>query len=262
MSFNIAQFSSVFKNNHGGQPTTLFTVDIPMPIGLSAISAVTGGTFSSTVTNLKFYCTASNLPGMQFATAPVRRYGYGPVEEKPSVPIFAPIDLQFLADGKGAIWSFFYAWKNFIVNFDARRGMTGATGIQYSGSLAQSSVRGGAMPYELAYKRDYVVDVTITLYSPTGESTMSIVLRDAFPKFLGDVSLNWGDFNNLARIPVQFAYTDWYNLSIGGQSALSLSDLLATQGSLNNVNQNVADAQSKTDAYIQGLMSSGMVLPT
>ena len=37
-------------------------------------------------------------------------------------------------------------------------------------------------------------------------------MREIYPITLGDVQLNWGDANNIMRVPVTFTFKDWYNI--------------------------------------------------
>lgn len=220
------------------QHSSLFSVEIPIPPILRAAASLTGGALTNTADNLKFYCLSAGVPGMQLATSQIRRYGYGPIEEKPFLPIFAPVDMRFIADGKGAIWNYFDLWIKSIVNHDARFGINTATGLAYNGNELGGFVSGTAYPYELNYKRDYAVDVKIKLYDPTGKNTLSIILREAFPKFMGDSNLHWGDSNNMVLIPIQFTFIDWYNVVLVNDGSISESELSETFGAINSLNIN------------------------
>lgn len=234
--FNISEFSSVFKNNGGGQKTNLFSVEIPICNGLNAASPVVGGSFAATQQNLKFYCEATELPGMQLATSQIRRYGYGPSEEKPFMPIFSGANMRFIGDGGGSVWNYFQAWLKFIINTDARNGVNAATGFVYNGTNVSGSISGAAYPYEVAYKQDYAVDITISLYNKSGNVTIQTILRDAFPKFIGDIPLSWGDNNNIMRIPIQFSFMDWYNNILAGDQSITFAQSAATVATINTLN--------------------------
>jgi hypothetical protein len=196
---------------------------------------------------------------MQLATSQIRRYGYGPLEEKPFMPLFAPSDMRFLADGKGAIWNFFDLWTKCIVNHDARYGINTATGLAYTGDELAGSVSATMMPYELNYKRDYAVDIVIRLYNPNGENTVSIVLREAYPKFIGDAPLAWGDINNVVLVPVQFAFIDWYNVVLPGDGSLSFLDLSGSLDAVSSLlvgNSTVLMSDQDAQAYVNNILNS------
>ena len=211
MAFDILAFKEDFSNNHGGQHDCLFEITIPLASGLSAVGTAVNTTGFSTVNNLLIMaCEASNLPGMQLATSGVNRYGYGPIEQKPFMPLFSTCDVRLLADGQGQIWNYMQSWLNFILNFNVSQGIGTATGYGATGGLG-GSASNSQNPYELNYMTSYAVDITITLFQPDATQSMALVLRNAYPKFLGDPQLNWGSMNNLMRLPVSFSFTDWFN---------------------------------------------------
>jgi hypothetical protein len=76
----------------------------------------------------------------------------------------------------------------------------------------KNGVLPGQNPWELAYKYEYVSDVEVIVFNEQGNDVLTVVLREAYPTFVGDVQLNWGDTNNIARIPVTMTVYDWYNI--------------------------------------------------
>lgn len=254
--FNLSEFNSVIQNNGGVQRPSLWMVDIGIPPGLLALSALVGNSLQST--NLKFFCYSTNLPGMQIATVPVRRYGYGPTEEKPVVPVFSSLQTRFICDGHGAIWNFFNTWMKFIANFDARQGMNTATGFSYVGTSTAGRASPNAFPYEVAYKRDYAIDMTLSLFGTDGNETVSVVLRDAWPRFVGDVGLDWQDKASFLALPVEMIYTDWYNTILPGSGQVSFSQAASTLSAIQSLNINKSTVQLSTNnlnTYITNLQS-------
>lgn len=155
---------------------------------------------SDTVRFLEFWCEGTNIPGVSLSTTEIRRYGYGAMEKKPYVTLSNDITMSFIGDAKGIIWAYFQNWIKLIVNYDMRNGITGSTGILRN-----------QKPFELAYKDDYAVDIHISVFDDVGNESIHVVLRDAYPTFVGDIQLNWGDTNSLMRVPVTFSFFDWYN---------------------------------------------------
>lgn len=250
--FNLAEFSSTIQNNGGIQKPSLFAVDVSMPLGLLSLASESGSSLNST--NLRFFCYATNLPGLQLATAQVRRYGYGPLEEKPFVPVFSSLQTRFICDGHGAIWNFFNAWIKYIVNFDARKGMNTATGFSSSGSRTAPDT----FPYELNYKNDFVVDMTVTLYNPDGSQSLSLVLREAYPKFVGDVGLSWEDKVSFMSLPVEWSFVDWYNTILPGATQINFQQAASTLSAISSLNINKSTVQLSTtdmNTYIKNLQS-------
>jgi len=147
------------------------------------------------------FCETARLPGMGFATIDGhQRYGYGQTEKIPFLPIFNDTPLGFIVDAQGIITSFFDYWMNSIVNFDVRYGLnsTGST---------------GASPYEVAYKRDYVTDITIFSHNEAMQQIVQYTLRDAFPIAKGDIDMDWGNQNTLAKLNMVFSYKDYFTNS-------------------------------------------------
>ena len=218
MSFDILTFKETLSEAGGGQHDCLFEITIPIASGLAAIgTAINTTIFTNTNNLLSMLCEASNLPGMQLATSGVNRYGYGPIEQKPFMPTFSTCDVRLLADGNGQVWSYMQSWLNFILNFNVSQGIGTATGFGATGALGLGGTAAGTQnPYELNYLVNYAVDITITLFQPDGTQNMALVLRNAYPKFIGDPQLNWGSMNNLMRIPISFSFVDWYNLAAAG----------------------------------------------
>jgi hypothetical protein len=143
-------------------------------------------------------------------TGDIRRYGYGPIEKNPYVSHHNDPNFQFIADGKMAIWTYFQQWMKLIINYDMRAGIMGRTGVGAPGGERARD----QLPYEIAYKEDYAVDVEVILYSWEGEKRQKIVLREAYPIFVGDIPLNWDDVNRYVQIPVTLTMFDWYNETV------------------------------------------------
>lgn len=157
---------------------------------------------------LPFLTESCNLPGVQLATSDIRRYGYGPIEKKPYAPIFVDQQMSFLGDASGTVHKFFYKWLNSIVKYDefpqGRKGMN------------------GARPFEVEYKREYAVDITISAIDEVDRKIMEIKLYDAFPIALGDVNMSWSQNDGYVSFPVTFSYYKWKRTDI----SINLDELI------------------------------------
>jgi hypothetical protein len=198
--FNVNNFraelskTGVMKNNK-------FFVRMYSPRGFSSTGNRDANILASTTVRfLEFWCEATNIPGVSLSTTEVRRYGYGAMEKKPYVTLSNDITMSFIGDAKGIIWSYFQQWIRLIVNYDMRKGI-----------IAENGILRNQSPFELAYKEDYAVDIHISVFDDAGNESIHVVLRDAYPTFVGDIQLNWGDTNSLMRVPVTFSFFDWYN---------------------------------------------------
>src|SRR5512139_1208602 len=151
---------------------TRFRVDAWLPPALAGI-------YSQTNTNLvgqarsnlvSMWCESATLPGAILDYYPVRRYGYGAIENKPFAPKFTDVNLTFRSDGTGFVHTFLHAWMKIAVNYDHSGSITSATGAVP-----------GQHTYELSYKEDYMQDVIITQFDDAGTPVIQVTLREAYP---------------------------------------------------------------------------------
>lgn len=162
---------------------------------------------SSTRTeDLSLRCTNVQIPGVTFATIDgPPRIGYGPIESNPYGVIFDDITLTFLLDANAKLHRFFYDWSNYIVNYQSK----GQTALKDRGA-------GGMRPFEVGYKDDYAVDMVITMYNGHTGSIVSdqqpivdYIAYRAFPKTLPQYEMGWDNTNDVIKLPISFAYTDF-----------------------------------------------------
>lgn len=149
--------------------------------------------------NIHLYAESINLPGVNFATSDIRRYGYGAVEKKPYAPTFNDVNVSLIADGRGDIHSFFYKWMKGIINFDDK---------VPSSEVGNSA---GLAPFEINFKDKYRVDLTITTFNEQNEQILVVKLYGAYPTALADIPLNWGDIDQMMSLNVTFSY---FNMQI------------------------------------------------
>lgn len=192
--FNINNFISNINAN-GAMRNNKFLVRIPAPNGFSGQQIL-----NETGKYLELWCESANLPSAMLGSQSVRRYGYGHEEKRPTTIQMNDINFSFISDGRAAIWTFFQQWIRLIYNYDLSSGLIKPNGV---------STNMSAM--DLSYKTDYAVDVELFVFSETGQQLLSVILREAYPLALGDIQLNWGDTNSIAKIPVSFTFFDWYN---------------------------------------------------
>lgn len=159
-------------------------------------SAAGSQNFSATARKLHFDIEATNLPGFAVGTDEIRRYGIGPFELRPYAPIFDTINITVRSDSNGRAYEFFQGWMGSIINYDFSEGF--------------GKQRNGKSAYEVSYKYDYTVMADINLYDEAGgDPTVKLLLIDAFPIHMGNVSLDWHD-PNIIRIPLTLTFANWY----------------------------------------------------
>lgn len=175
---------------------------------------------------LPFVCMAGNMPGVSVATSEIRRHGVGPVEKRPYSVNFVDLNLTFLVDSRGIIHQFFKEWIDGIVRFD--RLVTNPEGFAYQ------------EPYEVEYRQNYVTDIEIYIYNDKLQQIYKVKLFNAFPLFMGDVSLNWGATDDYVTLPVSFSYTSWTSevLDVSNEASTNrppglLEKLVAAASALN-----------------------------
>lgn len=187
-NFDVAEF----KAKVGGGPlrNNKFSVELgQLPPGMFGTSV------AQTLKTLKFYAEAVDLPGSHLMTNGVhRRYGYGPVEKKPYSPLFGECRIVLRTDQDGNVFRFMREWQSVSVGFTTE------------GLVADEDER-GRTPYEVGYKTDYAVMVTITTYGDDGRVAESIRLLDAWPMSVGDAPLAWSMNNSYAQLPVTLAFS-------------------------------------------------------
>jgi hypothetical protein len=209
--FNISTFRSNI-NGSGVMRSNRFLVRIHVPVGMQKSPLLVG-----TAKYLEYWCEGVNIPGVSLATNEFRRYGYGNYEKKPYVAVTNEVEMSFISDAGGAIWTFFQQWIRMIVNFDMRNGINPA---------ASNGVIAGQKPFEIAYKEEYISDIQILVFNDHSSTPeLVIVLREAYPIFVGDIRLNWADVNTIARIPVSLTMYDWYNATLDFNNANTSSPI-------------------------------------
>lgn len=164
--------------------TNLFEVTIAPP-------SIMRGNQMQNVINL--YADSVSLPGINFATSDVRRYGYGPVEKKPYSPIFNDITISFLVDGQGNIYKYFYKWMNNIVNTDLSPGGLNIT-------------QNGLSAFEVEYKDNYKSELFVSTFDEAGKRVLNSRIIDAVPIGLSETNLSWSDNDQIMKINVTFTF--------------------------------------------------------
>lgn len=165
----------------------LFNVFVPAPLMLAG---------TDKELNLQLFAESVNLPGINFATSDIRRYGVGPTEKKPYAPIFTDITVTFIADGSGDIHKFFYKWMKGIIFFDSPT------------SVESTSQIGGLTPYEVNFKDQYRTDLRIFTYNEQNDKIIELVLYGAYPIAISDTPLSWSDNDTMMTISVTFTYVN------------------------------------------------------
>jgi len=189
MSFNVSEFTSKINERNGYARTNKFEINIPVPTIIPKI----GGEIAR---DLKFYCSDAVLPGYQIMTGNVRRHTYGTNEVRPFSPNFQQVQLVFNVDGDFDTWNYFNDWMQTIIPHDGA-------------NMDNNSEFSVGKPYEIAYKKDYAVDMNIKVMSEDGFQIKEVFLREAFPSNVNLIQLSWADQNQISQFTVFIEYLDW-----------------------------------------------------
>jgi hypothetical protein len=161
--------------------------------------------YISMVRDIGVWCDATSLPGIIMQPSLIRRYGYGPVEKRPIVPIFNDVQLRVICDAEMMTWELFRRWMSKTTNTDTRGGFYRQEGLgtteQASGVMMQA--------FETSYPADYTTRVVISMYDDFGSEVTRVILNECYPSAISDIQLGWDNNNNLARFTVNLSLQDW-----------------------------------------------------
>jgi hypothetical protein len=179
--FNIADFSTHVKK-FGTLQTNKYMVRLspPQMFGPLDIDRL-----------YEYRANAVRIPGVNLDMQNVNRYGLGPQQKFPTNVNFTDVDITFVDMQKNELWKHFTKWVNGIFDYTGRAGGDKAT-------------------YNVEYKKYYETTVDIFVYDNDANLVNVIVLKEAFPNSINDVSLSWGENNRLYEFTVRFTFKEWY----------------------------------------------------
>lgn len=151
--------------------------------------------------NLSLFAEGTTLPGLFIQTGELKRFGIGPVEKYPYSLQTNKITFNFIGDGKGEIYKFFYRWMQSIVKADIPVEISAGDSLQ----LQQIS-QNGLAPYEVEFKENYAVPIQLFVYNEQSQTILNYNLTEAFPISIPDVSLSWSNDNSLMQFAVDFEF--------------------------------------------------------
>lgn len=154
--------------------------------------------FSETPRLLSLRCEGASVPGISLNTSDGMRHGYGLTEKIVNGAQYGNFTCSFIGDQAGDIYKFFHVWMLSIVKFNEKPSYVG------DGPSGNAT---GAFPFEYSYKNEYAASINLITYNENSDTLRTFDIFEAFPTAIGDIQYNWGDTDNLVRIPIQFAYT-------------------------------------------------------
>lgn len=245
MPFDISTFRFQLDSHNGIQRPSLFQVTLTLPTTLLPI-------YVGTVQDITFLCIEGIIPGASVDSMPVFRYGYGPLEKMPFIPVFNDVTYLFIGDGAGFIKNFFRTWQRSIVEYCSEDNPS----IPALASPNQTNL--GMLPYFLNYKNDYSTVINISSWQVTGTQLSDTVnLRQAFPINVADLTYNWDNSNDYEIIPVTFSYRDvsYSSLLNPFYSALANVSIANTtggvfQGAASSFSSQISATASRLESFV------------
>jgi hypothetical protein len=225
MAFSINEMLAVISSNGGISKASKFIVRMHPPPAVGDSNQ-----------DLLFFCESAQLPGISFGTDDVKMSGFGNVEKRPHSANFTDMPMSFFSDTDGNILRFFHKWIQSVYNFnnfDNPYGVSQNLGVNVF--AYPKEYRSTIEILHLEDKSDGYTNLagaesTGPASKPDVDSQIIVnyTLYDAFPISIGDVSLNWGSSDELIRIPVTFAYTNWTSTTMAPNISTDISQARAS----------------------------------
>lgn len=168
-------------------------------------------------TNLFFYTSSVQIPGVDLSTLSIKRYGYGPTEQYPDRPVFNMLNMTFMVEANQ---------KNVVTGFMSM--LTSATNFARYNDMGSIINNQKTYPYEVAYRNTYIFNLEVYVYNEIGAGIMIYEFRNCFAKTVDSINLNWASTDNLLKIGVSFSFTDFGINTVTGSSIDQVQSLLNT----------------------------------
>ena len=183
MTFSVSGFNAKISN-HGLARNNAFIVSITPPLAMA----------SDFDRDLRFFCKSVDLPSMNITTTDHNPQGFGMTERRPTGFSKSALPATFMMDSGFKVKRFFHRWIQETVNYDTSAGIL--------------SEVNGQLPYEIAYKNDYVGTMEISCFSQNNpDRYYTYILSDVHPIDVGEIGLSWESNDEIMTLPVSFSYT-------------------------------------------------------
>lgn len=129
-------------------------------------------------------CDSVNLPGLTNATTEIRLFGEN--REVPYIPIYANLELSFIADRKMVVKQYFEQWSNAVVNKTTR---------------------------SVGYYSDYTRQLDIIVTDKESKAVYCARVFEAYPKAIQDIRFGF-DNKDIVRVNVSLAFKYWMQIPL------------------------------------------------
>ena len=209
VEFNLNDFRGQLSQKNGlYKPNRyLFKIKTPPRVVSSRLDPL------NTVKEMVFFCDNINIPGLSLIPVDHKRLGIGTFDRRASSSIPAEISASFMLDGLGHNLGFFQDWVQGIVYMGDLKNDVASHARPAVGQFPKLHSYG-----EIAYQKDYCVDVEIQTFSadtndpanPTQPLKISTLhAYEVWPSQLGDVTLGWAQNDEVARVTLNFQLRRW-----------------------------------------------------
>ena len=211
MAFSINEMLSAVNSVGGLSKASKFMVTITRSTNANVGRADRGPAVVGGAQNLSFLCDSAVLPGLGYQTDEIRMSGYGNVEKRPYATIFQDVPLTFYSDADGSVFKYFHAWMQSVFAFNDAANPNGTVKGLPLNSFQYPNEYYGIVEIihmnEIKIEKDSdrkLADRTIVKYQ----------LLEAYPISIGDIQVDWNMQDQILKIPVTFAYTNWTSTTL------------------------------------------------
>jgi hypothetical protein len=217
MGFNVRDFKSqlskygvsrtnkfLFSSGWPGSMSNLVSASYLEPKSVPAHLNAASDMVIEPAQMLSWFCDTATFPGKNIETLDYKPQGFGKISKIPTGVLFDALQTTIILDSEQKIRKYLETWQNTIVN----------THSDQRGELTESL---GKLPYEIGYKKGpggYSVQAQLIWYSddiPDGnKNALRLVLKDVYPVQIGSVTLGWEQNDQIARLPVEWAYSSYH----------------------------------------------------
>ena len=206
MAFSINEMLSAVNSVGGLSKASRFMVTITRPTTANVGRADRGPVIVGGAENLSFLCDSAYLPGLGYQTDEIRMSGYGNVEKRPYATIFQDIPLTFYSDADGSVFKYFHAWMQSVFSFNDAANPNGTVKGLPLNSFQYPSEYYGIV--EIIHMNE------INTTKQADNTIVKYQLLEAYPISIGDIQVDWNMQDQILKIPVTFAYTNWTSTTL------------------------------------------------
>lgn len=170
MTFNVNKFRASFGSSEPFKASAYEVIIPSLPEELRSKGLID-------IRNIKYRCSKATLPTKSAGTTELKTYG--PIRQIAYGSVHEDVTLTFILSDNLKERELFLAWLELI----------------YTDSKG-----------DVAYYDSYKSTVLINTYNKNGGKSSECTLIEAYPKAVGEVTLDWEDKNSISTIDVTFVY--------------------------------------------------------